>query len=329
MSTEVENNHNVLVTGANGFIGNALCRRMLAKGWYVRGAIRFLSPKTALPPGMDAVEIGSIGPSTEWETALEGIHTVVHLAARVHVMDDSTVDPIAAYRQINVDGTKHLAQIAASKKVQRFVYVSSIKVNGEGRADPYTEADQPAPVDPYGISKFEAERELHIIADKVGLAVVILRPPLFYGPEVKANFLQLLKVVDKGIPLPFGRVKNQRSLIFVENLIDAVIACIKHPNAGGKTYLISDGKDVSTPELIQSIAMALGRPSRVFPFPLTLLRLSAKIAGKSEPVSRLLDSLTVDCSKIRSELDWTPRFTMKEGLSQTAKWYRTEFGETS
>ena len=163
----------------------------------------------------------------------------------------------------------------------------------------------------------------------MGLAVVILRPPLFYGPEVKANFLQLLKVVDKGIPLPFGRVKNQRSLIFVENLIDAVIACIKHPNAGGKTYLISDGKDVSTPELIQSIAMALGRPSRVFPFPLTLLRLSAKIAGKSEPVSRLLDSLTVDCSKIRSELDWTPRFTMKEGLSQTAKWYRTEFGETS
>ena len=317
----MENNHNVLVTGANGFIGNALCRRMLAEGWHVRGAVRSLSPKAALPSGMDIVAIGSIGPSTEWETALEGIDTVVHLAARVHVMDESTADPVIAYREINVAGTMHLAQIAKFKEVRRFVYVSSIKVNGEGRADPYTESDPPAPVDPYGISKFEAERELQSIAGKTGLEVVIVRPPLVYGPEVKANFLQLIKLINRGIPFPFAGVKNQRSMIFLGNLVDALFICITHPRAAGNTFLVSDGKNVSTPELIQKISLSLGKPARVFAVPPGFLRFLGKLTGKSEAVSRLLDSLTVDSTKIRTELDWKPPFSMEEGLKKTARWY--------
>ena len=312
---------NVLVTGASGFIGIALCRRMLAEGWHVRGAVRSLSKKAALPSGMDIVEIGSIGPSTEWETALEGIDTVVHLAARVHVMDESTADPVTAYREINVAGTTHLSQIAKVKDVRRFVYVSSIKVNGEGRADPYTESDQPAPVDPYGISKFEAEQELQSIAGKTGLEVVIVRPPLVYGPEVKANFLQLIKLINRGIPFPFAGVKNQRSLIFLGNLVDALFICITHPRAAGNTFLVSDGKNVSTPELIQKISLSLGKPARVFALPTGFLRFLGRLAGKTETVSRLLDSLIVDSAKIRTELDWKPPFSMEEGLKKTADWY--------
>jgi len=294
---------------------------MLAEGWHVRGAVRSLSKKAALPSGMDIVEIGSIGPSTEWETALEGIDTVVHLAARVHVMDESTADPITEYRNINVAGTRRFAQIAESKGVRRFVYVSSIKVNGEERADPYTEADQPAPVDPYGISKFEAEKELYSIADQTGLEVVIVRPPLVYGPEVKANFLQLVKLIDRGIPFPFAGVKNQRSMIFLGNLVDALFICITHPRAAGNTFLVSDGKNVSTPELIQKISLSLGKPARVFALPPGFLRFLGRLAGKAETVSRLLDSLIVDSAKIRTELDWKPPFSMEEGLKKTADWY--------
>ena len=299
---------------------------MLAEGWYVRGTIRSLSKKAVLPPGMDAFQIGSIGPSTEWETALEGIDTVVHLAARVHAMDGGSADPIIDYRKINVAGTKRLAQIAHSKNVRRFVYVSSIKVNGEGRVDPYTETDQPAPVDPYGISKFEAEKELHSIADKTGLEVVIVRPALVYGPEVKANFLKLIKLINRGIPFPFAGVKNHRSMIFLGNLVDAIFRCTIHPEAAGQTFLLSDGKDISTPELIQKISFALGKPSRLFTAPPEILRLLAKMTGRSKTVSRLLDSLIVDSSKICTELDWKPPFSMEEGLKETANWYIQAFG---
>jgi nucleoside-diphosphate-sugar epimerase len=312
---------NVFVTGASGFIGNAFCRKMLAEGWHVRGAVRSLSKKTALPPGMDIVEIGSIGPSTEWEAALEGIDTVVHLAARVHVVNESSADPISSYRNANVAGTKRLAQIAHSKNVRRFVYVSSIKVNGEGRSAPYTAEDEPAPVDPYGISKFEAEQELQSIAGKTGLELVIVRPPLVYGPEVKANFLQLIKLVDRGIPLPLARVTNRRSLIFLENLIDALLHCIVHPKAAGKTFLLSDGEDLSTPELIQKISSALGRPGRLFPLPSGFLRFLGRLTGKTKAVNRLLESLSLDSSNIRIELNWKPPFSMEEGLKKTADWY--------
>ena len=318
--------HNVLVTGANGFIGNALCRRMLAEGWRVRGAIRTYAKKHLLPQGVDGVEIGTIDSNTEWEPALDDIDAVVHLAARVHIMDESSVDPIIEYRKINVDGTKHLARIAESKNVRRFVYVSSIKVNGEGRSDSYTAEDPPAPVDSYAISKLEAEMVLKNIADETGLEVVILRPPLVYGPGVKANFLQLIGTINRGIPLPLARIKNQRSIIFLGNLVDAVLICINHPRAAGKTFLLSDGKDVSIAELIQKISSALGKPSRLFPFPLDLLRFLAKMTGRSNSVNRLLDSLIVDNSRIRTELDWIPPFSVEEGLRETAKWYLKAFG---
>jgi len=287
----------------------------------VRGAVRSADKKTMLPQGVDCVKIGNIDSNTEWEPVLEGIDTVVHLAARVHVVDKSTWNPITTYRNINVAGTKRFAQVAHSKNVRRFVYVSSIKVNGEGRADPYTEADQPAPVDPYGISKFEAEQELQSIAGKTGLEVVIVRPPLVYGPEVKANFLQLIKLVDRGIPLPLARVTNRRSLIFLGNLIDALLNCIIHPRAAGKTFLLSDGEDLSTSELIQKISSALGRSTRLFPLPAEFLRFVGRLTGKTKAVSRLLESLCIDSSKIRIELNWKPPFSMEEGLKKTADWY--------
>jgi nucleoside-diphosphate-sugar epimerase len=251
---------------------------------------------------------------------------VVHLAARVHVANASSADSIADYRETNVDGTKHLAQIAGTKGVRRFVYVSSIKVNGESRADPYTEADEPAPIDPYGVSKFEAEQELQSIAGKTGLEVVIVRPPLVYGPEVKANFLRLIKLINRSIPFPFAGVKNHRSMIFLGNLTDALFVCIIHPSAVGNTFLVSDGKDVSTPELIQKISSALGRPARVFALPSGFLSILGRLTGKSEDVNRLLDSLVVDSTKIRTELDWKPPFSMEEGLRETANWYLQAFG---
>ena len=317
---------NVLVTGANGFIGKALCRRMLTDGWNVRGAVRSFGKKTILPQGVDGVAIGNIGADSEWEPVLNGIDAVVHLAARVHVMDEGCTDPNSEYRKINVDGTKHLARIADTKNVRRFVYLSSIKVNGDGRSDPYTTEDPPAPVDPYGISKLEAEMVLREIAEETGLEVVILRPPLVYGPGVKANFLQLIKLINLGIPLPLARIKNHRSLIFLDNLVDAVLTCILHPKAAGKTFLLSDGKDVSTAELIQKISSLLGRPSRLFSLSPDLLRFFAKVTGRSNAVNRLLDSLTVDSSKICAELNWKPPFSIEEGLMETANWYLQAFG---
>ena len=311
----------VLVTGANGFIGKALCRKMIAEGWNVRGAVRSSAQKAILPRGVDGVKIQTIDSNTEWGSALGNIDTVVHLAARVHVMDDTSADPIVEYRKTNVDGTRHLAQIAVSKKIRRFVYISSAKVNGEGKAGPYTETDNPGPVEPYAISKLEAESELYRIAENTGLEVVILRPPLVYGPEVKANFLKLMKMVNLGIPLPLARIENHRSMIFLNNLVDAILLAAVHPGAAGKTFLLSDGSDISTPELIEKISFALGKRPRLFPVSPAILRVVARFTGRSQTVARLLDSFMVDISKIRSCLGWEPPFSMEEGLSETAEWY--------
>ena len=254
--------------------------------------------------------------------ALEDIDTVVHLAARVHIREDNPVDSIAEYRRINVAGTSRLAQMAVSKKIRRFVYISSIKVNGEGQSTPYTAEDRPAPVDPYGRSKLEAEQELLSLAEKTGLDLVILRPPLAYGPGVKANFLQLIKLIDRGIPLPLAGVTNHRSFIFLGNLVDALMVCAVHPGAAGNTFVLSDGFDISTPELIQKISAALGKSSRLFPCPPNYLRFFGRIIGKHKTVSRLLDSLIIDMSKIKSELGWKPPFSMDEGLQETVDWYQ-------
>jgi len=311
--------NSVLITGAGGFIGNALCAKILAEGWQVRGTFRSESGVNRLAGGVDAVSIGSIDSDTKWNDALAGIDTVVHLAARVHVMDDSSSDPLTEYRKVNVEGTKCLAIAAAKAGIKRFVYISSVKVNGKGKAAAYTEDDEEAPVDPYGVSKWEAEQELHKISDTTGIEVVILRPPLVYGPGVKANFLQLFKIVERGIPLPLSNIKNRRSFIYLGNLIDAIITCMTNPNAAGKTYLVSDGEDVSTPELIRRIGAASGRRALLLPFPVWIMRMAGRITGKYDEVERLVGSLTVDISKICKELEWKPPYAMEHGLRETAK----------
>ena len=346
---------NVLVTGANGFIGRALCDKLLTDGYQVRGAVRGTDQMTALVSGVEGVMVGDIGPETDWSEALVGIDGVVHLAARVHVMRESSVDPLAAYREVNVEGTKCLAIAAANAGVKRFVYISSVKVNGErtGKRDErptsnielptsnekqkkqkpevrgqegelkgaFSEKDVPEPQDPYGISKLEAEQVLKKIADETGLEVVIIRPPLVYGPGVRGNFLRLLQIVWMGIPLPLAIIKNRRSLIYIGNLVDAIVNCMAGPKAAGKTYLVSDGDDVSTPELIKRIAYSMRRPARLYYIPSGFIQLAAKFFGKSAIVDRLVSSLTVNISKIKRDLNWNPPYTMEEGLRETAKWY--------
>lgn len=313
---------NILVTGANGFVGKALCKRMVSKGWHVWGTVRSAEQAASLPAGVEVVQIKSIGADTNWSVALSGVDAVVHLAARVHVMNDTATDPLSAFRKVNVAGTEHLARMAAINGVKRFVYVSSVKVNGEGCEKPFAEHDIPAPEDPYGVSKWEAEHVLRKITEDTGLEVVILRPPLVYGPEVKANFLSLLKIVDRGIPLPLASINNHRSLIYLGNFVDAITTCINHPKAAGQTYLVSDGEDVSTSELIRRVAATLGRPARLFPFPPSLMRFTGKLFGKSDAVERLVGSLTIDSSKIRRELGWKPPYTMEQGLKETAEWFK-------
>ena len=313
----------VLVTGANGFVGQALCKKMASNGWQVWGTVRSAKQVASLPLGVQAVQIELIAADTDWSDAFAGVDAVVHLAARVHVMNDTVSDPLSAFRQINVAGTERLARMAATNGVKRFVYISSIKVNGEGSYKPFTEHDLPAPEDPYGISKWEAEQVLHRIAKDTGLEVVILRPPLIYGPGVKANFFSLLKLIDRAILLPLSSINNLRSLIYVGNLVDAINACITHPMAIGQTYLVSDGEDVSTPELIRRVAAALGRPARLFPIPPFLMRFAGTLFGKKDAVERLVSSLTIDSSKIRKELGWKPPYTMEQGLRETTTWFRT------
>jgi nucleoside-diphosphate-sugar epimerase len=311
----------LLVTGANGFVGQALCEEALARGFHVRGATRRARP---LPVGAENVVVGEIDGFTDWAAALQGVEVVVHLAARVHVMRDQSADPLAEFLQANLHATINLAAQAARAGVRRLVYVSSIKVNGEetrdGRA--FTEADSPDPQDFYGVSKWEAEQALHRVAMETGLEVVIVRPPLIYGAAVKGNFIQMLRVLARGIPLPLALVRNQRSLLYVGNLADALIACATHPAAAGQTYLVSDGEDIDTPGLLRRLGDALGRPARLFPWPPAMLKLAGRLLGKADQVERLLGSLQVDSGKIRRELNWTPPYTLQQGLQATAGWYR-------
>jgi nucleoside-diphosphate-sugar epimerase len=310
----------VLVTGANGFVGRELCEELLRRRHSVRAGVRG-NPSNG---GCPTVAIGDIGPDTNWTAALQGVDTVIHLAARVHVMNDDASDPLAEFRRTNTAGTEHLARCAAAAGVKRLVYVSSIKVNGEETSGDrrYTELDVPQPQDPYGLSKWEAEQTLHEVARGNGLEIVIVRPPLVYGPAVKGNFIQMMRVVARGVPLPFATLQNQRDLLYVGNLADALIACATHPAAAGQTYLLCDGEPVSTAQLLRNLAQALAVPSRLFPFPPSVLKLAGKLSGRSAQLDRLLGSLKVDSGKIRRELNWTPPFTLQQGLQATADWYR-------
>ncbi|PKL52489.1 MAG: NAD-dependent dehydratase [Nitrospira bacterium HGW-Nitrospira-1] len=311
-----------LITGVTGFAGNALARKMAASGWQVRGTIRSVKQAATLSDGIEVVQIKSIGAGIDWSDALAGVDTVVHLAARVHVMKDTATDPLTAFREVNVAGTERLARMAAKTGVKRFIFLSTVKVNGEITGDvPFSESDIPNPEGYYAISKWEAELILHRIAQKTRLQVVILRLPLVYGTGVKANFLRLLDMVNKNIPSPLSMVNNRRSFIYIGNLVDAIIRCIEHPNAANQTYLVSDGQDVSTPELIRMISCAMGKKARLFPCPLSLLKMIGKIIGKSAEIERLTGSLQIDSAKIRRELSWTPPFTMEQGLKMTADWF--------
>lgn len=276
-----------------------------------------------LATGANQYHVGDIGSDTDWTAALQGCKVVVHLAARVHVMHDAASDPLAAFRAVNTAGTLNLARQAAQSGVGRFVFLSSIKVNGEETVSAvYRETDAPNPQDPYAISKWEAEQRLRQISAETGMEVVILRPPLIYGPGVKANFYQLLRLVDLGLPLPFSAINNRRSMIYLGNLVDALVTVVEHPSAAGKTYLLSDGADISTAGLVSAIASAMNKPDRSWPLPPGMLRLAGNMIGKAEEMARLTGSLQVDSGLIRRELGWSPPYTLEQGLSETAKWYR-------
>ena len=272
-----------LITGGNGFVGRALTSHLLASGCEVRLSLRQpLRPDQIV--GVETVEIGSLSLKNDWTAALRDVDRIVHLAARVHVMNDKSTDPLAEFRQVNVEGTANLARQAAAAGVRRFVYLSSIKVNGEGTLPgrPFTAEDAPAPEDAYGISKAEAETELRRIAQETGMEVTIIRPPLIYGPGVKGNFSSLINWVRRGLPLPLGNVThNRRSLVGLDNLVDLIWVCVEHPKAANQTFLISDEEDLSTTELLRKIGKALSRPARLLWVPAGLIAFIANMLGRS------------------------------------------------
>lgn len=317
---------NILITGITGFVGNNLSQKLSERGDKIWGTIRTTSGKSVKDlNSVQLIPVENIDGETNWPNSLQGIDTIVHLAARVHIMADSDDDPLAAYRQINVAGTLHLAKEAAAHGVKRFVYVSSIKVNGEERMKAYTERDIPAPQDPYGISKWEAEQALAKVAADTGLEIVIIRPPLVYGPGVKANFLRLLNLVQKNIPLPFGSLKNRRSMIFIGNLVSAIITCCDHQAAVNQTFLVSDNEDISVTELLQEMAIILKKKIFLLPIPPFLLNMAAFCFGKSAEAKRLTKPLIINCQKIRHTLSWFPPYNLEEGLRNTVKWYTKAF----
>jgi len=312
----------VLVTGANGFIGQRLCQELSSRGYKVTGAVR-QAVESNKSSSVSYLALGELSDSANWSNALSGVECVVHLAARVHVMRDESADPLEEFRRINTLGTERLARIASACGVTRLIYVSSIKVNGEETVGGhiYSERDKPAPIDPYGISKWEAEQALSRVAKETGLEIVIVRPPLVYGPGVKGNFERMLHVICKRIPLPFSTISNLRSLLYIDNLVDALRICVTHPAAVGKTYLLSDDEDISTANLMRLLGEAMGKPVRFFPVPSLLLKLVGHIIGKSDEMDRLIGSLQVDSGKIRRELNWHPPYSMRQGLQATADWY--------
>jgi nucleoside-diphosphate-sugar epimerase len=304
----------ILVTGATGFVGSALVARLVREKIPTRACIR--RGEVVLSAGVHAVKVDDLAKDNEWGHALTIVGTVIHTAARVHVMGDNSMNPLAEYRQVNVQGTLNLAEQAAAAGVRRFVFISSAKVNGEATkfGVPFAAEEAPIPLDPYGISKMEAELGLRDISAKTGMEVVIIRPPLVYGPGVKANFAALMKAVQRGWPLPLGAIHNQRSLVAIDNLVDLIATCITHPRAANETFLVSDGEDLSTAELVRRMALAAGVSATLLPVPVWALRAGAAIFGKSEMIQRLTGNLQVDISKTKNLLGWVPPITVDEGL---------------
>jgi nucleoside-diphosphate-sugar epimerase len=305
----------VLVTGATGFVGRALCSHLKQQGCEVHAAVRTRAE------GLHAnriVTIATLAHAADWTHILAGIDVVVHLAARVHLMRDTAADPALEFRKANVDATLHLARQAAKAGVKRMVFLSSVKANGESTlpGHPFKESDAPNPQDAYGRSKWEAEQGLQQIATETGLEVVIIRSPLVYGPGVKANFAALMRLVARAWPLPLGGIHNRRSLVGIGNLVDFVTTCVAHPLAANQTFLVSDGQDLSTTELVRAMARAARVPARLLPVPTRLLLLAGASLGQGAAVHRLCDSLQLDIAKAKAQLGWVPPHSVSTGLEQ-------------
>jgi UDP-glucose 4-epimerase len=310
----------VLLTGASGFVGAAVQARLLSDPGY---AVRSVYRRLPLQPfaRLEVFQVPGLEPHNDWQPALEGVDVVIHCAARVHVMDERESDPLEAFRRVNVRGTLRLAEQAAAAGVRRFIYLSSIKVNGEGTLPgcPYTADDVPAPIDPYGISKLEAEHVLLKLSAETQMEVVIIRPVLVYGPGVKANFRSMMAWLNRGVPLPLGAVSNKRSLVALDNLVDLIVTCAHHPGAANQVFLVSDDEDLSTTELLRRMARALGQPARLLPLPMWLLSGLAQLLGKKALSQRLCGSLQVDINKTKALLEWTPVISVNGALEKTAK----------
>lgn len=306
-----------LVTGATGFVGRALLDELSRNSIDVTRLTRSLIDRTDIAAGDDFVDVASAWPSTYQPDV------VVHLAARVHVMRDTSSDPMAAFRKVNVDATMRVAQASVKAGARRFVYVSSVKAIGEVSDHPLSERDPARPIDPYGVTKLEAEHALLDLSRDTGMEVVIIRPPLVYGPGVGANFLSLMNAVSKGMPLPLGRATSRRSLVAVENLASAIMVCMTHPAAAGQVFHVSDDEDVSVSELIRLMGTALDTKARLLPVPVSMLRALGALTGRGDMIQRLVEPLQLDITSIRTRLGWAPRLSVLEGLKQTAAWYRS------
>ncbi|TCK42761.1 UDP-glucose 4-epimerase [Paraburkholderia sp. BL8N3] len=307
----------IAITGANGFVGRALTRMLMEQGTSVTAIAR---PQTTCEPGVETKRITSLDAVTP--EIFAGAQAVVHLAARVHVMRDADTNPLAAFRATNVEGSLRAADAAVRAGATRFVYVSSIKALAEldpGR--PLKETDERRPPDPYGVSKAEAEVKLLEFGARTGLEIVIVRPPLVYGPEVRANFLSLMNAIAKGIPLPIGSVTARRSLCYVDNLASALALASIHPRAASQTFHVTDGDDPSVAELARSLARHLGRPARLLPVPVDMLKFAGRLTGKTAQIDRLTGSLLVDSTHIRDVLGWRPPVSLDAGLAATAAWF--------
>jgi nucleoside-diphosphate-sugar epimerase len=315
----------VLITGVTGFIGKALAAECLSAGCRVRGTVRNITRAADLPADVEPAVVPDAGPDAKWSESLTGVNVVVHLAGSVHQEDSRSG---SEHFRINLAGTEALARAAVDAGVQRFVFLSTIKVHGEGGEGPYTESHPYRPHGDYAISKCEAEKALRAFASHDAMEVTILRPPLIYGPGVKANFLKLLDAVARGTFLPLGSVDNRRSLLYLGNLVDAILTTLRRSNAAGSTFMVADAKPVSTPELIREIADLMGTPSRLIPFPVGLLKLAGRAAKKSPQVERLTSSLWADTTEIQTRLGWQPKVSFRQGLAETVAWYRSRLGAT-
>ncbi|EAW46692.1 SDR family oxidoreductase [Nodularia spumigena CS-584] len=317
---------NILITGANGFVGQAICHQLVhtPQTNLIFAAVRSGQSQVNLSYPIQTVEIASLDDLNQRQDILARVDCIIHLAARVHQMKDTAADPLAAFRAINTEATLNLARQAAQHGVKRFIYLSSIKVNGEKTTPgcPFTADDTPAPQDPYGISKAEAEIQIRELSAETGLEVVIIRPPLVYGPGVKANFLSMMRWLDKGFPLPLGAIHNRRSLVALPNLVDLIINCLTHPAAANQTFLVSDNEDLSTTDLLRRMSNALGKPAWLLPIPVQWLEFTASLLGKKAVAQRLCSSLQLDIHKTQTLLNWTPPISVDEALQYTARHFR-------